>query len=101
MSAAAAIARPAPIAAPLTRATTGAGESSILIRICDSSRVEASIRAGSPSSERSAPEENTVPAPVRTTTRTDGSAASSARARSRSRSAAVPSALRVGASSTV
>jgi NAD(P)-dependent dehydrogenase (short-subunit alcohol dehydrogenase family) len=82
ISAAAAIASPAPIAAPLTRQTTGTGESSILLRICPSSSVDNSIRAGSPSSDRSAPEENTVPAPVTTMTRTDGSAASSARARS-------------------
>ena len=70
MSAAAINPSPPARAAPFTRAITGTGHSARVRRI-SGMRLGAAV----PRSERSAPEQNTVPAPVSTTTRTAGSSA--------------------------
>ena len=101
MSAAAMIASPAPNAAPLTRHTTGTGDSSILVRMDESRSVVRPMVAGSASSARSAPDENVVAAPVTTITRTEASPASVRRVSSMSCNTPVLRALRVADSFTV
>ena len=70
MSAAAMSPSPPARACPLTRAMTGTGLSTMEVRMSGMR-----FGAAAPRSERSAPEQNTVPAPVRTTARTLGVAA--------------------------
>ena len=90
MSAAAISPSPPARACPLTRTSTGTGLSSMVVRI-------SGIRLGAPEprSDRSAPEQKTVPAPVRTTARTSASAVASRNAWASWSSSRVERALRL------
>ena len=71
--------RPPARAWPLTRAMTGTGLSTMQVRMSGMR-----LGAAAPRSERSAPEQNTVPDPVSTMARTSGSVVASRNARSNS-----------------
>ena len=90
--------RPSPPARawPLTRAMTGAGLSTMAVRMSGMR-----LGAAAPRSERSAPEQNTVPVAVSTTARTSGSLVASRNARSNSSSRRDDSALRLDGESSV
>ena len=81
---------------PLTRATTGTGLSTMPLRI-------SGMRVGAPDprSERSAPEQKTVPAPVSTTARTSASVVASRNACASSSSNRDDNALRLAGESSV
>ena len=83
-------------ACPLTRAMTGTGLSTMHVRM-------SGIRFGAapPRSARSAPEQNTVPAPVSTMARTSSSPVASRNARSSSSSNCADKALRLCGESSV
>ncbi len=96
MSAAAMRPSPPARAWPFTRAMTGTALSTIVVRM-------SGMRFGAarPRSDRSAPEQNTVPAPVSTTTRTSGSRVASRNAWSSSSRSRADSALRFSGESSV
>ena len=96
MSAAAMRPMPPARAWPLTRTMTGTALSTMDVRM-------AGMRLGAavPRSDRSAPEQNTVPVPVSTTARTSGSPVASRNACSSCANSAADSALRLAGESSV
>ena len=96
MSAAAIRPSPPARACPLTRAMTGTALSTMDVRMSGMR-----LGAAAPLSDRSAPEQNTFPAPVRTTARTSGARVASRNACSSCASRLADRALRLPGESSV